>query len=247
LVETHKQVIIAYVSYAQQYSFKKGLQKFGKKGSNTVTKELDQQHKRNCFVLVDVFKLTVGEKKKAQHALMLLTEKSDGSVKGHCVYNGKPKQMWLSKEDTLSPTVATESIMLAVVIDVKEGWDMMMANVPNASIQTKMPEMKKNGERVIMKIKGVLVDLMVELAPDIYRPYVVSQVLMVLYAMLAAALLWYKKFKEDLKKIDFKLNSYHACVANRSLKGGQQTVRFHVDDLMSSHKNAKVNDDFAKW
>jgi hypothetical protein len=65
--------------------------------------------------------------------------------------------------------------------------------------------------------------------------------------MLAAALLWYKKFKEDLEKIDFKFNPYDACVANRSVKGGQQTVRFHVDDLMSSHMDAKVNDDFAKW
>jgi hypothetical protein len=65
--------------------------------------------------------------------------------------------------------------------------------------------------------------------------------------MLAAALLWYKKFKDDLEKIDFKFNPYDACVANRSVKGGQQTVRFHVDDLMSSHMDAKVNDDFAKW
>ena len=82
MVETHGHVIIAGASYAQQYSFKKGLQKFGKKGSDAVTKELDQLHKRNCFVPVDVSKLTVGEKKKAQHALMLLTEKRDGSVKG---------------------------------------------------------------------------------------------------------------------------------------------------------------------
>ena len=256
MVETHGHVIIAGASYAQQYSFKKGLQKFGKKGSDAVTKELDQLHKRNCFVPVDVSKLTVGEKKKAQHALMLLTEKRDGSVKGRCVYNGKPTRKWLSKDDAASPTVSTESIMLTVVVDAKEGRDVMTADVPNAFIQTKMPEMKKGDERVIMKITGVLVDLMVELAPDIYRPYVVTeggkrvlylQVLMVLYGMLAAALLWYKKFKEDLENIDFKFNPYDACVANRSVKGGQQTVRFHVDDLMSSHKDVKVNDDFAKW
>jgi hypothetical protein len=35
------------------------------KGSDAITKELDQLHKRNCFVSVDVFKLTVREKKKA--------------------------------------------------------------------------------------------------------------------------------------------------------------------------------------
>jgi hypothetical protein len=62
-----------------------------------------------------------------------------------------------------------------VVVDAKEGRDVMTAGVPNAFIQTKMPEMKKGDERVIMKITGVLVDLMVELAPDIYRPYVVTE------------------------------------------------------------------------
>jgi hypothetical protein len=50
-----------------------------------------------------------------------------------------------------------------------------------------------------------------------------------------------------LEKIDFKFNPYDDCVANHSVKGGQQMVRFHINDLMSSHKNAKVNDDFAKW
>ena len=42
-------------------------------------------------------------------------------------------------------------------------------------------------------------------------------------------------------------NPYDACVANRMITGEQQTVRFHVDDLMSSHQEAKINDEFAKW
>ena len=43
------------------------------------------------------------------------------------------------------------------------------------------------------------------------------------------------------------LRSYDPCVANRDVKGKQQTVRFHVDDLMSSHMDSKVNDKFLKW
>ena len=31
------------------------------------------------------------------------------------------------------------------------------------------------------------------------------------------------------------------------VNGKQQTVRFHVDDLMSSHEDKKVNDEFLKW
>ena len=46
---------------------------------------------------------------------------------------------------------------------------------------------------------------------------------------------------------DFKFNAYDPCVANRMIERKQQTVRFHVDDLMSSHVNSKVNDKFEEW
>jgi len=65
--------------------------------------------------------------------------------------------------------------------------------------------------------------------------------------MLQAALLWYRKFRQDLEGIGFKFNPYDPCVANRTIRSSQQTVRFHVDDLKSSHVNPKVNDTFAKW
>jgi len=203
MTEANEKVSIQGASFAQQYSLQKGMQKFGKKGADAVTKELDQLHKRNCFVPIDVSKLTTSERKKAQHALMLLTEKHDGSVKGRCVYNGKPTRKWLDKDDAASPTVATESIMLTATIDAKEGRDVMTADVPNAFIQTKLPEIKDGEERIVMKITGVLVDLIVEMAPDVYGPFVVMEhgkkvlylhVLMVLYGMLAAALLWYRKY-----------------------------------------------------
>ena len=42
-------------------------------------------------------------------------------------------------------------------------------------------------------------------------------------------------------------NPHGACVANKTVNKKQQTIRFHVDDVMSSHVDAKVNDDFKKW
>ena len=56
------------------------------------------------------------------------------------VYNGKPTREWLSREDSVSPTVALESIMLIAVIDAHEGRNVMMCNIPNAFIQAPMPE-----------------------------------------------------------------------------------------------------------
>ena len=65
--------------------------------------------------------------------------------------------------------------------------------------------------------------------------------------MLVAALLWYKRFRKDLESQNFTFNPYDACVANRWVEHKRQTVRFHVDDMKSSHPNPKVNDAFLTW
>jgi len=96
------------------------LKKFGEKGSEAASKELDQLHQRNCFTPIDVQDLSPSEKQKAMNSLMFLIEKRDGTVKGRMVYNGKPTQEWLSKEDAASLTASLESIMLTAVIDAKE-------------------------------------------------------------------------------------------------------------------------------
>ena len=107
-----------------------------------------------------------------------------------------------------------------------------------------------------MKVTGVLVELLVKLAPNVYGPFVVFknrkkviylQVLRALYGMLVVALLWYKTLRKDLEQIGFKFNPYDPCVCNRAIKKQQQTVRFHVDELMSSHVDKGVNDEFFKW
>ena len=65
--------------------------------------------------------------------------------------------------------------------------------------------------------------------------------------MLISALLFCLKLKEDLKEIRFKFNLHDVCVGNCMIEEKQHMVRFHVDDLMSSHENSKVNDDFHDW
>lgn len=58
--------------------------------------------------------------------------------------------------------------------------------------------------------------------------------------MLVAALLWYCHFRTDLEGQGFEM-------ANCMVDGKQHTVQFHVDDLMASHVNPKVNDKFLVW
>ena len=133
----------------------------------------------------------------------------------------------------------------------------MTANFPGASIQVELPKAISGEDCVTMKITGVLVVMLVQINCELYGKYIVCengckvlymQVLRAIYGMLQSALLWwYKKIWKDLKKEDFIFNAYDPCVANHIIRGSQQRVRFHVNDLKSSHKNSKVNDEFAKW
>ena len=68
-----------------------------------------------------------------------------------------------------------------------------------------------------------------------------------LYGALISSLLWYKAFRKDLEGIGFEFNPYDPCVANRIVREKQHTIRFHVDDLMSSHVDDLVNTEFLAW
>ena len=72
-------------------------------------------------------------------------------------------------------------------------------------------------------------------------------VLKALYGIRTSSLLWYKKFGRDLKSYGFIFNPYDPCVTSRKVKGNQHTIRFHVDDIMSSHNDEVVNTEFGKW
>jgi hypothetical protein len=133
-------------SFTQQHMLKKGPQKFGERGAEASIKNMDQPHQRNCFTPVSVSEMTQAERKKAMEAFVFLTEKQDGSIKGQMVCNGKPTREWLSGEHSANPAAAHKSIMLTAVINAKEGHDVMCANLPNAFIQAKMPEINYGDE-----------------------------------------------------------------------------------------------------
>ena len=241
--------------FVQQFSLKAGLKKFGKEGFKGIKKEMQQLHDRICFIPVYVKNLMKREKVRAQVALGYLAQKANRDIKGRKVFNGKPTRGWLSKEDSASPTASMESITITCVIDAVEKRDVMAGDIPNAFIQAEMI-MEDGKERIIMKIMGPLVDVLLEIKRDTYQNYVVYErgekviyvvVLRAIYGMLEAALTWYKKFKKDLESIGFIFNPYDVCVANRMVNGKQHTIRFHVDDILSSHVDPRVNDEFLKW
>ena len=113
----------------------------------------------------------------------------------------------------------------------------------------------EQGDRIIMKIRGAMVDMLIEIDPN-YKNYVVYEngrrilyvhILRAIYGMLMSGLLFYKKFRASIEAIGYEVNPYDPCVANKQINGKQHTISWHVDDLKSSHVDPKVNDDFHKW
>jgi hypothetical protein len=239
--------------FIQTYSLNKGMKKFGQKGMDAAIKEMKQLHDRTVFEGIKVSHMTPLERKRAMESLLFLIKKRDGRIKARTCANGSTQREYINREDVTSPTAATESILITGVIKAKQQRDIMTNDVPNAFVQTPIPQ---DGEKIIMKIRGQLVDLLLEIAPETYEPYIVYKankpvlyvrMLRALYGMLIASILYYKKFCKDIEGIGFVVNPYDPCVANWQVKGKQQTVTWHVDDLKSSHVDPKVKDKFYEW
>jgi hypothetical protein len=185
---------------------------------------------------------------------MFLKQKRDGKIKGRTVAGGNKQRGYIPKEDASSPTVATESVLLSCIIDAEEGRDVAVIDIPNAFIQTRVEDEK---DMAFIKIRGVLVDILVEIAPEVYGPYVttdkkgVKQLLVqcqnALYGTMVASLLYYRKFVKSLTEIGFTINPYDPCVANKMIAGAQMTICFHVDDCKLSHVQPLVMDNMIEY
>ena len=242
-------------AFVETFSLKRGIKAFGDKATAAAHKEMKQLHERTVFLPIHVSKLSQRERQRAMKSILFLVEKRDGTIKGRTVADGSTQRSFMGKEEAASPTVLTESIKLTCAIEAREGRDIMTNDIPNAFVQTQAKNYK-NGDRITLKIEGILVDMLLELDPHLYGSAVTEEngkkVLYVLvekaiYGMLQSSLLYYKKFRKDIEGIGFKVNPYDPCVANRIVNGKQHTITWHVDDLKSSHVDSKVNDVFRDW
>jgi hypothetical protein len=113
------------------------------------------------------------------------------------------------------------------------------------------------GDMAIIKIRGVFVDILVKIAPHVYKSYVTTdkkgtkQLLVqcqnALYGTMVVSLLYYRKFTKSLTSVGFEINPYDPCVANKIVDGTQMTICFHVDDCKLSHRNSRANNNIIDW
>ena len=237
----------------QQLSLRQGLQQFGEEGDDAAYAEMKQLHMRDSFAPKLPSELTKEQMEQVLESIMLLKQKKDGTIKGRNCADGRKQRDFTEKWESSSPTAKLESILITAVIDAHEGRDVVTTDIPNAFIQTRVDNPE---DRVIMRFRGRLVNYLCSIAPEIYKPYVVvengkrvlyCETLNAMYGTLKAAILFYKKLVKDLQGIGFECNPYDICVMNRMIKGVQQTVVFHVDDLKASCVNKEANDELIQF
>jgi hypothetical protein len=146
---------------------------------------------------------------------MFLKQKRDGNIKGRTVAGGNKQRDYISKEDASSPTVTAELVLLSCIIDAEEERDVAVVDIPNESVQMRVEEKK---DMAFIKIGGILVDILVEIAPVVYKPYVskdkkgMTQLLVqfknAMYGTIVASLFYYWKFVKSLTDIDFMINLF---------------------------------------
>ena len=133
--------------------------------------------------------------------------------------NGAPQRASISKEDASSPTVADKSVFITSVVAANEKLFVRCYGVPGAFLHTEFDE------NILMVLRGELAEMMVHLAPQIYRPCVNmdrkgTPILYVrlktsLYGLLRSSLLFYRKLRVELEAYGFKINHYDPCVGNK--------------------------------
>jgi hypothetical protein len=237
-----------------QLSLKAGLREWGKEAQKAVHSEMKQLHFRDTFRPMHWRDLTHARRKSILESHMFLKQKRTEAIKGRTVAGGNKQRDFISKEEASSPTDATKSVLLTCIIDAEERRDVAVVDIPNAFIKTRIEDEK---DMTIIKIRGILVDMLLDIAPDTYTPYVtvdkkgvkqlIVQCLNAIYGTMMASLLYYNKFRKSLTKIGFLFNPDDPCVANKQISCNQFTICFHVDGCKLSHKSPKVMDTIIKW
>ncbi len=189
--------------------------------------------------------MTKKQKEQVLESHIFVEKKRDGLIKARKVIGGNKQHDYITKEDVSSLPVSAEAVMLTCVIDAQEDRDIAVVDIPNTFVQTVVDEEDAEHHVIVRILRGPLVDILVSIAPDVYRMYVstnksgqkvlIVECLNAIYGTMVAALLYYKKFVKSLTKQGFKLNPYDGCVANKIVKGKQITICFHVDDCKISH------------
>ena len=148
-----------------QMSFRKGKAKHGNAALDVMMKELAQLNDMKVLDPVSPSDLTFEQRKNALRAVHLIKEKRDGSLKGRMCVDGSPQRSLYNREDTASPTVSSDALMLGLIVDAHERRDVAVADVRGAYLHA------ENDEDTIMVLEDDIVGIM-ESVDAVYTKFI---------------------------------------------------------------------------
>jgi len=142
---------------------------------------------------------------------MFLKEKHTGQIKGRGCADGRKQRLYMQKEETSSPTVAVESLLISATMDALERRDVATVDIPGAFMQADMVG------NVHVKLEGRLAELLAKIDPKTYDEYICNtngnptmyvKLRKALYGTLQAAMLFWKDLTKTLTDWGFVVNLY---------------------------------------
>ena len=241
-----------------QFGYNKGLKLFGKEAYEATVKELSDN-------LLDrgAVEMVLNPSKRIYQMsmlyLMFIKRKRTGLIKSRGCCDGRSQREYITKDESSSPTVATNALFAVCVLIAAQGRKTVVVDIPGAFLQSDYPSDKEG----YIRFTGTMVDMILKIKPEYRRfvvktrsgsKYLIGKLLKGVYGTLLGAILFYKKLKDYLEKLEFKMNPYDLCTFNKMINGQQCTIQFHVDDLFISHRDTEVleeittllNDEFGK-
>ena len=76
--------------------------------------------------------LTAEQQAKILQSHMFIGQKRTGETKARMVAGGNMQRGHVTKEESSSPTVSTEAVLLTSIVDAREGRDVAVVDIPNA-------------------------------------------------------------------------------------------------------------------
>ncbi len=169
-------------------------------GQSAAIDELTQLHVTDTWTAMDTTTLSREDKMKALSSLLFLKEKQTGKIKCRACIIRAPQQAYIPKEDAASPTVSTESSFVTAAIATNEKRKVRCFDiVPSAFVNTDVDK------DVLMVLKEELANMMIQIAPQVYRKYIAInkkgtlilcvKLKKVLYGLMRVSLLFYRNYK----------------------------------------------------
>jgi hypothetical protein len=225
----------------RKISLKKGLLR--PDGPESAKGELTKLLKYGAWKPKEFKDMTYQQRKNQLRSQLFMEVKRTGKLKSRLVGGGnkQDRSVYDYENDISSPTVTLQSVYHVAAIAASESRDVMTIDIESAYLHADVHE------DIFMRLDPVVTRLLCQIDPK-YEDYVqpdgsVSVKLeKALYGLLESARLFYEHLKGTLTNLGFTMNPYDCCVFNRTVDGVQQTLCFHVDDILITCADTAIND-----